>query len=345
MIRSLIIVVAILFSYAGNAQTDPNHSSDSQRYVRKLYAVHCAMCHGANGEGYVSDNANALANQDFLASVSDEFLRSAIALGRIRTPMAAHESRYGGPLSTVDIDALVKLIRSWQTAPSVSLASDAVTGDIDAGRIIYDKYCISCHGDKGQGTTAVSINSPEFLADVPDAMIRYAIARGRRDTPMPAFEQVISDEGMDGLVTLIRSWQTPVPERQEVEQLSAPDEDIIINPKGKHPTFTLRQGRYVSADQVNAALGSGNRLIILDSRPTSDWHVSHITGAVSAPHYDPDWIIEWLPTDGTWIVTYCACPHTYSDALADKLRAAGFSNTVVLDEGYRWWRDFDYPIE
>jgi hypothetical protein len=68
------------------------------------------MCHGANGEGYVSDNANALANQDFLASVSDEFLRSAIALGRIGTPMAAHESRYGGPLSTVDIDALVKLI-------------------------------------------------------------------------------------------------------------------------------------------------------------------------------------------------------------------------------------------
>ena len=42
---------------------------------REHYETLCALCHGLEGEGYLSPKANALSNQDFLASSTDEFLK------------------------------------------------------------------------------------------------------------------------------------------------------------------------------------------------------------------------------------------------------------------------------
>jgi hypothetical protein len=47
----------------------------------------------------------------------------------------------------------------------------------------------------------------------------------------------------------------------------------------------LREGRYLSAKQLDAAMRSGARLVILDARPTSDLKLHRTPGAVSAPHY------------------------------------------------------------
>ena len=35
---------------------------------KALYEKYCDFCHGADGEGYLADNANALSNQSFLAA-------------------------------------------------------------------------------------------------------------------------------------------------------------------------------------------------------------------------------------------------------------------------------------
>ncbi len=86
-------------------------------------------------------------------------------------------------------------------------------------------------------------------------------------------------------------------------------------------------------------------MVILDTRPTSDWKYKRIPGAVSAPYYDAQAAIDILPRDGTWIVSYCACPHKLSDQLTDALRDAGFPNTVVLEEGVAWWEQNGYPIQ
>ena len=69
----------------------------------ELYGRMCAVCHGAHGEGYRADGAPALAQPDFLASVSDEFLDFAIAVGRRGTPMSAWRTDQGGPLSAADV--------------------------------------------------------------------------------------------------------------------------------------------------------------------------------------------------------------------------------------------------
>lgn len=311
----------------------------------QLYEKYCALCHGETGEGYAADNASALGNQDFLASVSDHFLWLSIANGRPGTPMAPHAKRYGGPLEDADIDALVALIRSWQQEESINLSSRPVIGDSASGLSSYRQFCSACHGDQGQGMTAVSLNNPEFLALASDWQIRVAIANGRRGTPMMAYQGKLEEDTIDDLVALIRSWQRDVPERIEPPDHLTFPEEVVINPDGPAPQFSLREGRYVSAAQLDAAMRNGSRLIILDARPPSDWYRAHIPGAVPAPAYDPDTIIMMLPEDDTWIISYCACPHKYSDQLTDALRSAGYKNTAVLDEGVRWWQHEGYPIK
>ncbi len=51
-----------------------------------------------------------------------------------------------------------------------------------------------------------------------------------------------------------------------------------------------------------------------------------------------------LPRDGTWILAYCGCPHAASGQVMDSLRAAGFPNTAVIDEGIFEWIRRGYPV-
>lgn len=351
--KSMMLVILVISLVTGVARAGggmPGEQNvrpeDGVRLARgvQVYGKYCALCHGDNGEGYAADNANALGNQDFLVSISDNFLWWSIANGRPGTAMAAHAKRYRGPLDDADIDSLVTLIRTWQQEESSEVTAKPILGDPVSGRIAYDQICAVCHGNQGQGVTALSLNNPEFLALASDEQIRLAISNGRRGTPMVAYNDQISEDTIDDLVALIRSWKRDVPARIE-EPVFIEFPEVVLNPDGPSPQFSLREGRYLSAAQLDAAMRNGSRLIILDARPPSDWYLAHIPGAVSAPAYDPDSIIILLPEDDTWIISYCACPHKYSDQLTNALRSAGFKNTAVLDEGVSWWQQEGYPIK
>src|SRR5262245_9942529 len=88
---------------------------------QEFYGKMCAVCHGPAGEGYAADQAPRLAQPDFLATVSDDYLREAIANGRADTTMSAWARIRGGPLKPGDIDAVIEFIRTWQKGPSVRL--------------------------------------------------------------------------------------------------------------------------------------------------------------------------------------------------------------------------------
>jgi cytochrome c oxidase cbb3-type subunit 3/ubiquinol-cytochrome c reductase cytochrome c subunit len=118
---------------------------------------------------------------------------------------------------------------------------------------------------------------------------------------------------------------------------------LVINPRGRAPEFTLKDGLYVSIDQVKAALDGRRRLVIADARPPSDWLSLHITGAISTPFYDPK-AIDGIPKDGTWVITYCGCPHHLSGVVADALRKGGYPHVAVLDEGIFAWQQKKYPV-
>ena len=315
--------------------------------ARDLWGTYCALCHGESGEGYAADNATRLRGQRFLTTVTDDFVRVAIGRGRHGTAMAGYASELGGPLQDTQIEELVRLVRSWQTDPSVDVSRVTVSGDVESGARLFEQHCQSCHGPLADGgPSAQSLNRWSFLSQASDGFLRYAIENGREDTPMPGFVNSLGHGDIDDLVAFLREYEE---EPHHLPEYLAPpslaDMPLLRHPDGEAPSFTLRDDRFVSALQVRDALAAGQRVILLDARPTSDWYVRRLPGALPVPYYDIAPIIERLPRDGTFVVAYCGCPHAASGEVVDAIRAAGFENTAVLDEGVYHWIEQDYPTE
>ena len=295
----------------------------------------CAVCHGEKGEGYKADQATALAQPDFLASVSDEFLGFAIADGRPDTRMSAWYSKRGGPLSEQDVRALIMLLRSWQTSPAATLDESPAKGDKKRGKAIFKRECERCHGDKGPN---VRIRERTFLAHASIGFLRYALHTGRAPTQMKSFTAKLGERGIEDVLaylTSLPSWPTPGPLGGQ-QPPPLPLGPVPLNPKGPAPRDFVAYPEMTAVDTVYAQFKRKARMVLLDARVPSDYMQLHIAGAVSVPFYDPSPYLKALPKN-TWLVCYCGCPHAESGALAEKLIAAGFKQVTVLNEGLGDW--------
>ncbi len=333
-----------LFPAFGQIRNAPLTREDIQKATSN-YAQYCALCHGVDREGNAADFAPSLRSQSLMSTIPLNFLASSVAFGRPDTPMAAYLNEMGGPLNMRDIFTLAIWLKFESKAETIALPEDPVTGDPYSGARLYARECAECHGEKGEGISAPALANPAFLAFATDAYIRYAIEKGRDGTKMEAFGQTLSPEQMDDLTSYIRSltagWS---PQPKELAPYPAPG-DYVLHPKGKAPDFTLREKRYVPMEQVRQALEKGNRMVLLDTRTTSEWHNAHIPGAIPMPYYiSEDEVEKGLPKDGTWIVAYCSCPHAASDKIIDMLRKKGYKRTAVIDEGFFKWIHAGYPV-
>lgn len=320
---------------------------------KPLYMALCKQCHGEDARGYAADHAPSLVNPTFLESATDDFLRHSITTGRPGTSMAAYGKSRGGPLDDAAVDRLVGYLRE-QGSPARPLPP-TVLGDATVGAAIYAQRCITCHGDRRIRGEAVSLVNPGLLADATDAFLRHAIVHGRPGTKMEAFASVLSDAEINAVVTYIRTVGNVA---ATVDLLPEPtgQEPLVINPKGKQAKLQLRADpcppnapsckpdpRFASVEQVAAAVAAGQRMIIIDARPASEWRRVHIAGAVSIPYHDLKRLDE-IPRDGTWAIAYCACPHHLSGIVVDELRKRGYANSAVLDEGINEWHRRGLPV-
>lgn len=309
----------------------------------QLYAKYCALCHGAALEGYAADNAPALRSPTFLATASTAFLQSAIERGRAGTAMAGFGKVVGGPLEPAEVDALIAFIRGDAGTPQ-PLAPKASTGDVAKGSRLYATHCESCHGTATQRGNAVHLGNPMFLASASDAFLRVAVTEGRPGTPMEPWRDKLGATDIEDVIAYVRSLARPVPAAPMVPPSPAPPAPVVLNPEGKPPELALRFGRYASVADVAKAYAEKRRMILIDARPTSDYLRLHIPGAISVPYFDMRGL-DTVPNDGTWIVSYCVCPHEESGRVLEELRKRGYPNTAVLDEGLFVWTQQGHPTQ
>jgi cytochrome c oxidase cbb3-type subunit 3 len=342
LLECAAVVVACVAS--GTLECGGPQLSEAQRHGAQTYQHMCAVCHGTHGEGYAADQAPMLANQRWLASASDEFLRNAIESGRGSTTMSAWGRLRGGPLVRGDTAALIEYVHSWQSGPRADLDERGLGGDAKRGADVFARECASCHGASGTGGPAVNIGGREFLSTASNGFLRYAILGGRPGTLMPAFERKLGDGGVEDVVALLRSWQVqaigkaaPPPPRPPPIPLGP----VPLNPLGPEPVGFKNAPGTTKIEVVKGELDRGARMALLDARAPSDYLNEHIGGAVSVPFYDPEPYLAQLPKQ-TWLVCYCACPHAESGQLAQKLMAKGFAKVTILDEGLGVWRSRKY---
>ena len=324
--------------------------SPAVREGRALYLQYCALCHGKKAEGYAADHANALGNADFLAIASAEFLTKSIVEGHVGTPMSSWGRANGGPLDDQQVGRIVAYLRSLSRKPFVKTEGVALHGHPGRGATVWAERCSSCHGARGEGSArATSVTHPTFLRNASDGFLRHTIAYGRAGTEMegylkPRSGAPLTAEQIEDVIAHVRTLEAlpgppPPPNYEPPPGL----DQLVLNPTSAPPSFTLREGRFVPAAEVELALREKKKMVILDARPTPDWSRGHVVGALPFPFYDIEKMAKTLPNDGTWIVAYCACPHAASGHVVDELRRRGFKNTAVLDEGIGYWQQKNYP--
>lgn len=325
------------------ARAAPSTSASSNgplAHGAELYTRYCALCHGKELTGYAADNAPSLVSRTFLDSATDYFISDGIVNGRPGTAMGAYGKGRSGPLDDNDVRALVAFIRS-HGGPAKSLPGSSLHGDPVHGALVYHDECEKCHGSESERKTALSLFNQALLATASPDFLRYAVVNGRPPTPMPSFAKTLPPQDIEDVVAFVTSKRkAPGP---SVPQEVPKDLPVVINPKGKPPKFTLRDERFVSAEQVKQALAEHRRLVIVDARSPADWIAFHIPGALSVPYYQAK-ELERIPNDGTWVIAYCACPHHASGAIVDALRERKYPHTAVLDEGILFWKANAYPL-
>ncbi len=313
-----------------------------------MYQQYCALCHGKDREGYAADNAPSLRSKSLLASSKgNNFIRYTIQYGRGESAMAGYYDQLGGPLTFLEIELLIKWLEEEAGIEKpVELSRDPVVGDVELGKKVYQTQCAVCHGNEGEGITAPALGNPMLLATATDDFLRYAIKEGRDGTPMLAYKDILSEKEIDDVTTFLRSrasgWNVP-----KTDSIKIPTpENYILNPNGSQPDFELREGRFVSAKQLNQAIEDSTRLVILDARSEVAWRQTHIPGSIPVPYYeDPEEFAKHIPKENTMIVAYCACPHAASGKVISKLKKLGYNNTAILDEGVLIWAQLGYPVK
>lgn len=247
MKRSLVFLSALLA--LGTVQAEPDGS--------RLYARHCAACHGVEGTGGVGV---PLALPAFLAGAPDAYLEKTIRHGRPGRVMPAFSG-----LSDAEVEAIVAHIRGWHhQAPDAMTAR--IAGDVHRGKALFAEHCAACHGADGKGghgtgvtfsrprdlpIIAPALNNAGFLAAAPDGMIKHTLMHGRKGTPMTSFlEQGLSEADIDAVVAYVRSFE---------EQADRP-------PKAEDdPPVFVRVSPYAMQETIEsvqrAAIGYNFRLI------------------------------------------------------------------------------------
>ena len=202
------IVTLILLLWASVSYAAPDGEA--------LYSKHCAVCHGDDGKGGVGV---PLSLPSFIDTVSDEYLKSTIRLGRPGRIMPAFPQ-----LSDAQVKAIVEHMRGWSDAPAVTHNTERVKGDAKHGARLFVSHCAQCHGEEGKGGTgtgvtfsrkrelpiiAPALNNPGFLASATDTMIRDTLIYGREGTPMTSsLVTGLSEQDIDDLVSYIRSFES-----------------------------------------------------------------------------------------------------------------------------------------
>ncbi|QDU63871.1 Cytochrome c [Planctomycetes bacterium Pan216] len=99
--------------YATDAKGDATRGAQA-------FALACARCHGAKGEG--TDTAGAINDGAFLKLVSDQFLRRIVITGRPDLGMPDYRQQITEPearaLTDQEITDIVALLASWRTSDS-----------------------------------------------------------------------------------------------------------------------------------------------------------------------------------------------------------------------------------
>lgn len=167
----------------------------------RLYAEHCASCHGVAGEGTadgISLRGIGPAAVDFVLSTGR------MPLAYPQQPMVRRPVRW----SRREIDEFVAFVASFGSGGPGVPAIDPAAGDLARGARIFYENCAPCHGGAAQGAAVgEGADAPSLYQSSP-LDIAEAVRIG--PNPMPRFDAgIISEPDLNSLVRYVLFLRHP----------------------------------------------------------------------------------------------------------------------------------------
>ncbi len=104
------------------------------------------------------------------------------------------------PLLLASVLFLVEL-----AAQPLGLAQRALAEPL-TGQEIYDRYCVVCHGERGEGVAGYTPGLKPILQSRSEAELRQTIKEGKPGTEMPAWGMLLNREEIEGVLQFLRGW-------------------------------------------------------------------------------------------------------------------------------------------
>lgn len=212
----------------------------------RLFPMLCSACHGKNGGGKdyseYEMGVPALFNTDFLAVASSDFIEFTLWFGRNRREMAAWTPRFSG-LFDAELAHLSQFVKQQQSFIANG-KTDRKAGNGTRGKSVFLKHCSMCHGDGGNEARIISLQNESFLDAADDTFIYQTLIHGRRNTAMPSWRRLSSQDLAD-LVTFVRNWQRTA---DRPRRYSLPDGDAEAGEQLYHYRCSRCHGTYGQGD-------------------------------------------------------------------------------------------------
>ena len=240
----------LLASLGADAALDLPTKAVDLALGERLYAQHCASCHGPRGMGDgpagkgMEPPPPALGSAEVMADVPPALMYRIVSVGIAGTPM-------GGWSEVLSAD------ERWSIVSYLNGLRAPHAGGMAVGEGVWLQRCASCHGVGGasNGPMSVSLSklprelsSFAWQADRSDVQIASAIRGGIAGTAMPAARDLAPGE-IDGLVAWVRTLSLGDAPGARVTGRTDPDSTIrVVMRTLQSAIASARNGRQTEAD-------------------------------------------------------------------------------------------------
>lgn len=172
---------------------DPGKLSAALQSGKKASSV-CMHCHGAGGNSTQPEVPNlASQNADYLLEQMNKFV-----LGQRRSS-AFMEGMIKAMTPDERIEISLFLSQQPVTRKPAGMSAPSV-----AGKKMYDKLCITCHGVNGTGSHKIPRLAGQQVKYVEDSLRRYRNGDGERIDPrMAAYTRNLKDTDIENLAAYL----------------------------------------------------------------------------------------------------------------------------------------------
>src|SRR5699024_3691612 len=186
----------IFAKYSAMSVEQVAQDPDAIKMGARLFANHCAICHGSDAKG--SPGFPNLADNIWRWGGDTASIKSSILNGRNGVMPG-----WGAVIGEDGVKNVSAYVRQELAGLKLPDGHDA---DLSAGQEVYASTCVACHGANGEGMTALGspnlTSSAGWIYGSSLAQIQQTVRHGRNGV-MPAQEQYLGEDKVHILTAFV----------------------------------------------------------------------------------------------------------------------------------------------